>query len=403
MRTNMPASCSSFEPKTYLVELTPVGRGAVAVLLVDGPDAIRLVDECFIARSGRTIVDTPLNRIVVGNWGGPGGEELVVCPRGEQRIEVHCHGGVAAIRAIIASLIAKGCEELSWRASCLRSSADRIRAEARIALAEATTMRSAAILLNQLNGALTSAIEAAIAAVGAENWSLATAIISQLLTHGELGLHLTTPWRVVLAGPPNVGKSSLINALAGFERAIVSSKPGTTRDVVTLTTALEGWPVELADTAGLRLSDDELEAAGVELARTMLAAADLVVVVNDVTRPALRVDSAFLSSIRTDRVIEVWNKADLLSEGAARAADDREPQRVQTVLFTSAATGQGISELTVTIAKALVPTPPVAGAAVPFLPRHIESLMVARNAIERQQSAGALDALHSLLAPGVGT
>ena len=90
-------------------------------------------------------------------------------------------------------------------------------------------------------------------------------------------------WRVVIAGPPNVGKSSLINAMAGYERAIVSPLPGTTRDVVTLTTAIDGWPVQLADTAGLRASDDELESAGVKLAGAALAAADLVILVCDAT------------------------------------------------------------------------------------------------------------------------
>ena len=76
----------------------------------------------------------------------------------------------------------------------------------------------------------------------------------------------SNPWRVVVFGAPNVGKSSLINALAGYERAIVSPTPGTTRDVVTVTTAIDGWPVQLSDTAGFRETQDELESAGIELA-----------------------------------------------------------------------------------------------------------------------------------------
>ncbi|HEX4415065.1 MAG TPA: GTP-binding protein [Lacipirellulaceae bacterium] len=394
----MSASSFSFEPTTYVVELTPVGRGAVAVVLIDGAAAVRSVDACFTARSGRTIANTPIGRIAVGNWGGPAGEELVVCRRDQQRVEVQCHGGLAASRAIINSLTAEECEEVSWRTWCLRSADDRIRAEARIALADATTMRSAAILLDQLNGAITAAIHLTIAAVAAEQWSTAAEIVSEMLKHGELGLHLTTPWRVVLAGPPNVGKSSLINSLAGFERAIVSPTPGTTRDVVTLATAIEGWPVQLADTAGLRPSDDELESAGVVLAQTMLAAADLVIIVNDVTRPTLTIDGAFRSLIRSDRVIEVWNKVDLKSERAEIVSGDDEPRQPETILETSAATRQGVSELLNAIAAALVPDPPRAAAAVPFLPRHIEGLNIARNAIERRNSAIALDALHSLLA-----
>ena len=103
----------------------------------------------------------------------------------------------------------------------------------------------------------------------------------EMLQFRDLGLHLTTPWRVVLAGAPNVGKSSLMNAIAGYQRAIVSPTPGTTRDVVTVTTAIDGWPVQLADTAGLRETQDELESAGVALADAAIGEADLVIVVSD--------------------------------------------------------------------------------------------------------------------------
>ena len=107
-----------------------------------------------------------------------------------------------------------------------------------------------------------------------------------LLRFGDLGLHLTTPWRVVLTGPPNVGKSSLINALVGRERAIGSAQPGTTRDVVTAVTAVGGWPIELADTAGVRQVVDPLEREGVNRAKRSREHADLVVMVADATQNA---------------------------------------------------------------------------------------------------------------------
>jgi tRNA modification GTPase len=377
-----------------------MGRGAVAVLLVEGPNAVHLVDEHFKAHSGRRIADAWLGRIAVGHWGGPVGEELVVCRTGDHRVEIHCHGGVAAIRAIIDSLVAEGCQEVPWREWRRTSSADAIQAEAHIALAEATTVRTAAILLDQLNGALANAVRAAVVAVEAGDWSAATEFISALLSNKELGLRLTTPWRVVLCGPPNVGKSSLINALAGYERAIVSPIPGTTRDVVTLHTAIEGWPVELADTAGLRTSADELEAAGVRLAQTVLAAADLIVFVNDVTQPNAKADSALIAAVQTTRMIEVWNKVDISPDHRAGIFSDRDLPESTGPVYTSAETGKGIAELTSAIAIALVPYPPAPGAAVPFLPRHIESLLVAHNAIERRDGLVALDSLHSLLAIG---
>ena len=178
----------------------------------------------------------------------------------------------------------EGCQSLTWQEWLHRSvTSIRFEAAAQIALADAVTVRTAAILLDQFNGALSADIRSVLAAIAAADWSQAAKAIDDLLGRRDLGLHLTKPWRVVLAGPPNVGKSSLINALAGYDRAIVSPVPGTTRDVVTVTTAIDGWPVQLADTAGLREGHDELESAGVELARATLASADLVVLVQDVT------------------------------------------------------------------------------------------------------------------------
>ena len=137
------------------------------------------------------------------------------------------------------------------------------------------------MLLDQYHGALAAAIRATLAAAASGDWQTASATIDALLAHRGVGEHLTTPWRVVLAGPPNVGKSSLKNALVGYQRAIVCDLPGTTRDVVATTTAIDGWPIQLADTAGLRDAADELEAAGVARAARALAAADLVVLVDE--------------------------------------------------------------------------------------------------------------------------
>jgi tRNA modification GTPase len=205
-------------------------------------------------------------------------------------------------------------------------------------------------------------------------------------------MHLVAPWRVVFAGPPNVGKSSLINALAGYQRAIVSPTPGTTRDVVTLTTAIDGWPVELADTAGLRSTDDELEAAGVELAQSALATADLAVLVQDATNPAAT--SRFDPRAVPPRVIHVLNKIDLVSAGDLPAFDSTS---LPTQLATSAETGAGIADLAAAIGRSLVPNPPACGDAVPFTAQQVELLTVASNAIQRQHAAAAIEALQSLL------
>lgn len=414
MRMAVPVT--EFEEATIVVELTPAGRGAVAVLLIDGANSLAAVEQYFVANSNRPLRNTSLQRIVVGRWGSSAGEELVVARRSERQIEVHCHGGVAAVRKIVADLTAAGCQEILWRdwLKTPRSRAsldhrlpidDAITRAAQVALADAITLRTAAVLLDQLNGTLSTAIHTAIDSISRGAWEEAGKLIEGLLSHRDFGLHLTTPWRVVLAGPPNVGKSSLINALAGFPRAIVSPTPGTTRDVVTLTTAIDGWPVELADTAGLRNTADEIESAGVRLAQEMLAAADVMLLVHDASQGAL-LDSndeyvAMCHSLTEhQRVIDVWNKIDLQPASIAQSSLGKESARSikRASVRTCAVTGAGIDDLINAISGALVPNVPPAGTPIPFTTRQFESLAVARNAVERQHAAPAHEALQSLLA-----
>src|SRR5262245_56210691 len=148
---------------TYVVELTPPGRAAVAVVLVTGPGALEAVASHFAPRSGRSIEQLPTGRIVFGRWDGAAGEELIVCRRTEDRFEIHCHGGAAAVLAVTNALVEEGCLPSTWQSRAQKNSTDSIGAAARIALAEAATERTAGILLDQLNGALADAIHRTIA------------------------------------------------------------------------------------------------------------------------------------------------------------------------------------------------------------------------------------------------
>jgi tRNA modification GTPase len=375
--------------ETISVLLTPPGRGAIATVLVDGPRAAEVVAELFHSAAGTPLVACELGRIVFGRWGGDDGEELVVCRRHADRVEIHGHGGQAAVAAVIDSLAAAGCRNVAWQMWHAAQSEDLIQAQAVEALAKASTDRTASILLDQHAGALHSELEAILRHVEAEDresLALAEQRLELLRSRAGIGLHLTEPFQIVLAGRPNVGKSSLINALAGYRRSIVYDQPGTTRDVVTVTTALDGWPVELSDTAGLRESADELEAAGIERARASLQQANQRVLVFDASRPWSEEDDS-LCQAWPDALL-VLNKADLIV-----AADSRRPRGI----MTSATAMTGIEELVRQLSARIVAEAPPPGAAVPFLASHLAAIEKAIDCLSAKDLAGAAMVLRGII------
>jgi tRNA modification GTPase len=217
--------------------------------------------------------------------------------------------------------------------------------------------------------------------------------LQMLLSRADLGRHLTRPWRVVLTGAPNVGKSSLINALLGYQRAIVFDQPGTTRDVLTATTAIDGWPVELSDTAGLRADGDAIEAEGVTRALAQVAAADLVIEVLDAT--AAQEWPGHRGQVTEDRsqrdILVVHNKCDL-----GLPPDDGRPPGI----CVSAKTGQGMDNLIRAIAECLVPNPP-RSAAMPFTERQISALAGTREHLNRGDTHATLRQIESLIVPSL--
>ena len=178
--------------------------------------------------------------------------------------------------------------------------------------------------------------------------------------------------------------------LAGFARAIVDAAPGVTRDVVTFRTAMDGWPVEIADTAGLRGTDDLIESMGIARSRHAQQAADLVLLVLDRSEALQPMDRALIES--TSRVLLVANKTDLTA-----AWDPREVlESPFSVLTVSAESGQGIGTLIAAIARRLVPDPPGAGEAVPFRIDQLRGLAAARDCLLDGNRAGAEDRLAAI-------
>ena len=275
---------SDEQPACALVSvLTPVGRSAVAVVRVQaGPEIFDQPTPLFTAANGRPLAQQSVNRLCYGRWGHGPGEDVVVCRITPTLTEVSCHGGLSAVARIVRDLKDRGCRDADGRS--LSGVAELpLQAECRDALTRATTLRTAAILLEQNSGLLEQSINATLGKP-ADEWADR---IDALLEWADFGIHLTQPWRVSLVGVPNVGKSSLMNALLGYGRSIVFAEPGTTRDVVTAVTAFDGWPVELSDTAGLRTAANPVEAEGVSRAQRQSAAADLTIVVLDRSRPVM--------------------------------------------------------------------------------------------------------------------
>ncbi|HXG60211.1 MAG TPA: GTPase [Planctomycetota bacterium] len=253
--------------------LTPPGRGAIAVLHVAGPGARALVASLF----GRPVEERPrFGRLVQD---GEVLDEVVVRAvdgfTGEETVEISCHGGRAAVERIFRALAALGArraapEELLER-GIETGALDRIRAEAWTLLPAARTELAARVLLDQAEGALSRAVAEVRDAAGAR----------RLRETASLGLALVRPRRVVLAGRPNAGKSTLFNALLGRERAIVSPEPGTTRDPVRGIGAVAQVPLEFVDTAGVEAPRDAIEGMAIDRTWEALSEADLVVFLFD--------------------------------------------------------------------------------------------------------------------------
>lgn len=367
-----------------VVRLTPPGRGAVASLLVEGAGAVRVLDGLFHAKNPRSEL-APGDRLLLGRFADRSatahvGEDVVVRCRGEESLELHCHGGTAAVERIEQALAGRGCRIVDWR-DWIDGGGERdpIRAEARRALAQAETAQTASVLLDQYQGALGRSIKSILASLDQKDAFEAKREIEALLAWADFGRHLAEPWRVVLAGRPNVGKSTLINALVGYNRAIVHHLPGTTRDVLTAATAMEGWPVVLADTAGLRATDHPIERAGVQLAEEELQASDLVLLLFDASRPWSEDDRRLATDWPS--ALLVYNKIDL-------AEIHTSAPRPQGFL-TSAIEGRGIVELATEIGRRLVPQRPPARAGVPFTSRQADALRASLECVAKDDLAAA--------------
>jgi tRNA modification GTPase len=369
--------------QTTVSRLTAGSPSAIAVLEVAGPRAVDIVQQCWRPNQGSNTLS--LNRIRYGctlNSSQEPGESIVVCRTEWNRIEIHCHGGRMASDQIVRELVRHGAVEQSAAESIGRELDDEIANEAREDLTRASTHRSTSILLDQMRGALGNEFRSIGVLMNSKQYSEAGARLRLLLGRYAVGRHLIAPWVVVLAGPPNVGKSSLLNLLLGYSRAIVHEQAGTTRDLLSERSSLDGWPIEIVDGAGIRdreMAGDAIEAMGIERTLLRIGESDCLLLLVDSVSGWTKVHESILSHPRGHTIL-VLTKSDLAIETTSPRSSQLAQEiakldsdgRVALVVETSAVTGFGLEKLMETIVAELVPQSLQPGDAVPFRKRHLD-------------------------------
>ena len=383
---------NSQTPKAAVI--TPPGEGGIGIIALWGSGAPDVLDAVFkgTRRSARSL---PEGTIAHGHAcrGEDVIDEVIVArpaPGPEAPLgpyfEVNCHGGIVAVRAVLASLEQAGAQVVPWRELSSRAakdkpclSAEAVRSAALARLPAVPTRLGAVMLLGQAAGALTSEVERIAQALTDGDSSAAGQRLESLIATAVVGRALLTPPRVALLGPPNVGKSTLLNALLEEDAAIVHEQPGTTRDVIARLIAIDGVPFELTDSAGVRTTADGVEQMAVQRAERLAKECDVALLVFDAREdPAVALASLPKPS-ETAGVILVANKTDLLEEPPGRGQAPP-PFEGRPIVHLSALRRENLHELEAALLRAyagLIPACRKAGPVV-FERDWLERLVEAR-------------------------
>lgn len=363
--------------------------GAIGILRLSGPEAVAAAQRVFRCADGRALGDHPVREMIFGSLTDREGKVIdkVLCTysrgpasyTGEDTVELHCHGAPLVLQLGLEALFAAGARQALpgefTRRAFLNGKLDLAQAEAVVDLIDAQTREGVYQSAGQLDGVLSrraDGIYHGLVDLMAHFYAVldypdeeidpfrreqigqaldrAKNELSALLATRQRGEAMVNGLPCAIIGRPNAGKSSLLNALAGYERAIVTDVPGTTRDTVEERVRLGGALLRLIDTAGLRPSEDRVEQLGVERAKDAMRRARLILLLIDRSAPAAPEDDALLNEAETlAPTVLIHTKCDLPPSGGAR------PSRPGEVLL-SAKTGQGLDRLEQAVA-ALLPRP----------------------------------------------
>ena len=358
---------------------TGMAVSAIGIIRLSGDGCAAVANKVFTLNNGRSLSDAPDRKLMLGTLQDKSGRTIDQCMAvysrgphsytGEDTVEFHCHGSPAVLAAGLEALYLAGAKpaargEFTKRAF-LNGHLDLTQAEAVIDLIEADTADAAANAAGQVGGRLQKKLapvydvltdlcshfhavldypDEDIADFGLASYECnlkaqAKVLYELIMTYGQ-GQILRSGVSATIVGKPNVGKSSLLNALAGYERVIVTEVAGTTRDTVEETVMLGGIKLRLTDTAGIRETDDRIEAMGVERSRKAAEEADLVIFVCDGSKPLNEEDQAVIEVCADlQNAIALINKTDL---GQKVLPSDLP---FMNIIEICAVTGQGLDQL----------------------------------------------------------
>ncbi|MEM6778084.1 MAG: GTPase [Planctomycetota bacterium] len=399
--------------KTHVRRLTAPGKSAVAVIEIRGPLVEELLGQCFDAATER---DWSSDQIRYGSWrpvSDKVASESVVCIRPRhQRLEVHCHGGEASVERVIQSATELGATRASSWSTVDDSSHEPLLHEAAQVAAQCLSKATAAIALEQYRGCLLDWVKNWLKQLSEADGDSETSLqtIASLRNEAQridsyraASLRLNQPYRVVLAGPPNVGKSSLINAILGYQRNITHDSEGTTRDVLDRSTTLDQIAITLTDTAGMRdlavMKSDrstqrEIEGEGIRRASRAVGQADVLVLVFDPEHLSeYLAESPRMLVMRPEDaiVLHVLNKSDLL--GAAPPKPPSPSVGDGDWIHTSTVHEGGVRRLTDAIISALRTNLPPAGTPLAVTSRQASWIQLVSHATSRSDALQALAGL----------